>query len=77
VTDFDLVAIPWKDNASAAQELIDAMAKHLSICLETVGRFGEGGDDFSKPELKPHGRLAWLIPLKWGALDISVMPRIL
>ncbi len=71
VTDFDLVAVPWTDSAIPAQELIDAIAKHLTICLETVGF---SGNDFSKPELRPHGRQAWLIPLKWGALDISVMP---
>lgn len=27
------------------------------------------------PGIKPHGRLAWTIPLWWGAyIDLSVMP---
>ena len=75
VTDFDLVAVPWKEDVSVAETLIRAFAAQLNICLETAGLAGES---FAEPSLRPHGRKSWLIPLKWEwALDISVMPRLI
>jgi len=71
VTDFDIVAVPWTPGAVSAEELVTAIAKHLTVCSEKVL------PGLSEPEVKPHGRLAWLIPLKWGAIDISVIPRVI
>lgn len=69
-TDFDLVAIPWTENATEADPMIDALASHLRLCL---GEFGTGRD--WTPEIKPHGRLAWNLFIGAGArIDLSVMP---
>lgn len=73
--DFDLVAIPWIEEAANAETLIRAIAKSMSYTMDgaiTVDRL------FEPPytEQKPHGRRSWSIPLDCGAvLDISVMPR--
>jgi hypothetical protein len=72
--DLDLVAIPWIEEVKAAEDLMQAIAKY-------VGRYMGGltGDmvPLSQATIKPHGRLAWAIPLHNGAvIDLSVMPRI-
>lgn len=65
VRDLDLVAIPWTDKASDASTLILAIGKSLDI-----------EPNHPYPFQKPHGRIAWTLPLWWGAyLDISVMPK--
>lgn len=70
--DFDLVAIPWTDQASSAHELVLAIAERLNLLSDT---FGTGVDP--APELKPHGRKAWLLYFGCGAqIDLSVMPRL-
>jgi hypothetical protein len=66
--DFDLVAIPWTDEASSAQTLVTAMCEANQ--LEVV---------HADPHGKPHGRLAWNfvgvgLPDR-GWIDLSVMPR--
>lgn len=71
-SDFDLLAIPWTDDATDAETLVAAVAKHLRLCM---GTFGTGVD--AKPEQKPHGRLAWNLFIGAGSkLDFGVMPRI-
>ena len=67
--DFDLVAIPWTDEAVHARALVLAMAQH---CHLVYGVFGTGLDG---PEVKPHGRLAWSLIMGSGSvIDLSVMP---
>lgn len=67
--DLDLVAIPWTEEAGTARELIEALNKAAAYAPRDRG-------ELSKPERKPHGRMAWVVPLGCGlALDISVMPR--
>jgi hypothetical protein len=66
--DLDLVAVPWTDDAGTPEDLVDALGAAI--------RWTREGDAFG-PEHKPHGRIAWKIPLLAGAsIDLSVMPRI-
>ena len=66
--DLDLIAVPWSDVASDAEELVQA------ICHTTGGFILEGQDDATP---KPHGRLAYNIHLGAGLyIDLSVMPRL-
>jgi len=63
-TDLDLLCVPWVDEPSTPEVLIQEMSKVLRI--ETID-----GD----PEVKPHGRLAWCLPICANAVfDVSVMP---
>ena len=63
--DFDLVAIPWTDEAVDPVELI-----HVAF-VDALRP-----DSVSEVELKPHGRLAWFLCVGSGlGVDISVMPR--
>lgn len=73
--DFDLVAVPWNEQAVAADDLIRAIADRLSYATDSTVSID---DLFKAPycSVKPCGRRAWSIPLSCGAvLDISVMPR--
>jgi hypothetical protein len=74
-TDFDLIAVPWTEEAIEAPILIETLR-------EAVGGIIEGTQEgHPNPVSKPHGRLAWVIYFRetevgWGPyLDISVMPR--
>ena len=65
--DFDLVAIPWIERPSTPDELVAAIVAAF--------RLHEG--NAHGPEIKPHGRLAWTIPVACGlAIDLSVLPTI-
>lgn len=49
----------------------EAMAERIDICLSE--RVDGKGSSLSKPEEKPHGRLAWAIPVDFGlVVDLSV-----
>lgn len=68
-SDLDLICAPWTNDAVAAEELLTGIIRYL----RGVGMFFE---PVSGPEQKPHGRLAWSIPLGNGAvLDVSIVPR--
>lgn len=68
--DLDLIAVPWVEGVSSAEELIRALAQAVDGMVPR----GRPGRD---PMLKPHGRLAYSIILDWPLyLDISVMPLI-
>ena len=69
--DFDLVAIPWTDEAIAPYNLAKQIAEYLKL-FDAVGfeKFHE------TPEIKPHGRLAWVLYFGSHAyIDLSIMPR--
>lgn len=70
--DFDLIACPWVETATTAEELMNEIA----LCVGAVmSRRDGGGTQLSEPSLKPHGRRSWAIPIDCGAyLDLSVMP---
>lgn len=61
-TDLDLIITPWVDDARPTDELLNAFVKEL----------GEEYCYLSKPEDKPHGRVAFIIQYGNGWLDISV-----
>lgn len=64
--DFDLVAIPWTDNPSDPQFVVDVICRQFLI--RQIGQ----------PEDKKHGRKAWTISVGHGecALDLSFMPTV-
>lgn len=65
--DFDLICIPWTDQAAHPQAVVDAiMAKFV---VKVVG---------GPPTQKPHGRQAWSLSIGFGecAIDLSFMPRL-
>lgn len=66
--DFDLIACPWVENASDAEDLIEALR------MASNGVINDYAYDY--PSKKPCGRWAWSIHLGAGAyIDVSVMPR--
>jgi hypothetical protein len=70
VTDMDIVAIPWIENAAPEIELVKA----LSGCIgETVWR----DHHFRNPEEKPHNRIVYTLSIysDWH-LDLSIMKRV-
>lgn len=63
--DYDLIAVPWTDEARDAKALIVVLAE----AAEGVVTKG--------PIEKPHGRRSWVIQIGGGLyFDVSVMPRI-
>jgi len=63
--DFDLVCVPWGDNPSDPQVVVDSVTS--GFCIQQVG----------EPEMKKHERLAYTISLQFGEcfLDLSFLPR--
>lgn len=76
--DFDIVAIPWVEEASDPLALIKAMKKATKAVTHT-----DSADHYFKdcsPTQKPHGRVAYSLHftnqgMHGGYLDISVMPK--
>ena len=67
--DLDLVAIPWTDDADDPEKLIAAIVRF--VVSKSDVKISQ-----PKPMAKPHGRLAYTVPLGSGQyLDISVMPK--
>lgn len=76
--DFDLVAIPWVDEARDALTLIRAIKKATRTVIHHEKVDHEYKD--CRPTKKPHGRVAYSLHVTshgmyGGYLDISVMPR--
>lgn len=72
VRDFDLVAVPWTDTATTADQLVGDMAYIYGDDRHRDQR--EAAIKSATP--KPHGRMQYTILLGGGGprLDISVMP---
>lgn len=69
--DLDLVAIPWCEDAQDAKYVHEMFVRLFSPYTEQSLQNPAYG-----PEAKPHGRIAWIIPLGFGAsVDLSVMPK--
>lgn len=70
--DLDLVAIPWTDDADNPEKLIAAFCRFI---------VSNGNIELKpkaiQPTQKPHGRLAYVLPIGHGGhyLDLSIMPR--
>lgn len=76
--DFDLIAVPWVEEASDALALIRAIKKATRTVTmhEDVERLVRD----CKPTKKPHGRVGYSLHVTnfgmyAGYLDISVMPK--
>lgn len=68
--DFDLVAIPWTEEAVDAEELVE----ELRIAVK--GYILENQNGQQNMSRKPHGRRAWSIHIGGhDYIDLSVMPR--
>lgn len=77
--DFDLIAVPWIEEASEPLALIQAIKKATA----TVTHHEEADHHWKdcKPTQKPHGRLAYSLHVTnhgmyGGYFDISVMPKL-
>jgi len=78
--DFDLIAVPWTEEAKSAPELIMRIMSVTGAVLRDGGRKLESGEWETVPgdvgTKKPHGRLAWSLFLGHHVyLDVSVMLR--
>lgn len=64
--DFDLIAIPWTDEAGSPEDVINEMTSRFALRNVDAGT------------AKPHGRYAYSLACGWGecALDIQFMPRV-
>jgi len=67
-TDFDLIAVPWTDEAADPQNVVEAILQKFAF--KDIPRQHE-------PSSKPHGRIAYKLHMSFGdcALDISFTPR--
>lgn len=74
--DFDLLAVPWIEDADDPTKLVEAISAEVGGYI--VGdRVDERGYVSKKPAKRPHGRMSWNIC--WGGrafIDLSVMPRV-
>ena len=90
ITDMDLVAVPWSDEATNHTILLAAIKEHMEameyrellrqqlpgISDENIGKIVTD-QQHEHPAIKPHGRLAYNLYLYHGVkLDISFMPRL-
>jgi hypothetical protein len=71
--DLDLIAVPWVEDASEPDELIEELAKLTDGKVQTKGDSKEWNVGN-----KPHGRAAYTIVYNgaWHFLDISVLPKV-
>lgn len=73
--DIDMVAIPWTEDAAAAEELVAALIKTARRHNDGVAFLAPGQ---KLPVRKPHGRRCWSIFVQeehGTYVDLSVMPR--
>lgn len=83
--DFDLLAVPWIEDAADAETLVEAIREICGGFIIDDGTEGARWDaeqgkfvaaEIRNPEAKPHGRLAWNIHLGGQPMiDLSVMPK--
>jgi hypothetical protein len=77
--DFDLLAVPWTEEAGPPEPMLDEM-KAAAEGVWTHHDFDDLWTTVARGSAKPHGRKAWSIHLTNKGchgpyLDISVMPR--
>ena len=75
--DFDLLAVPWTEDAGSAEELVEIISRAVGgFVIGDEDRNFQRGEVPNNPTVQPHGRLSWNIC--WGGrpfIDLSVMPR--
>lgn len=68
--DFDLIAVPWVEDARPVDELVEAVRLAINGTIIPTGTPGGRWDKATEqfvpvqvvnPAIKPHGRLAWSI----------------
>jgi hypothetical protein len=70
--DFDLIAVPWVENPSSAEVLVQSLCGTIGGKVRTYNN--EGGKIVEQPTVKPHSRLAWTIHFGGGPyIDLSVI----
>jgi hypothetical protein len=75
--DFDLVAIPWVEQASDIETLIDAMTARAGGFVPPDQNTTAGTVHHRRVEPKPHGRVAVNICYGgYATIDLSIMPRV-
>lgn len=73
LTDLDLIAVPWVDEAAEPYELMKAIKNHCGRCGINLD---ENSREHFGPARKPHGRMAWKLHMHaGGSVDLSVMPK--
>lgn len=62
--DFDVVAIPWREDISTPREVIDDILSQFAV------------DEVGEPTAKNHGRMAYTLSIGFGECfaDLSFMP---
>jgi hypothetical protein len=73
--DFDLLAVPWTDDAAEPTELVEEV--RAAVDGYVIGDLKNRGKIDAEPTRQPHGRLSWNIV--WGGkpfIDLSVMPKL-
>jgi hypothetical protein len=79
VRDFDLIAVPWVDNALSGEQLAHGVKAIVGGKILPAFSMVPGDTENKNPGRKPHGRIAWTILLTEGHdckfIDLSVMPR--
>jgi hypothetical protein len=72
--DIDLVAVPWVDHASSAEEVAESIRQAAEKL--TGMAFVAPHELNVTPKKMPHGRLCWSFHLGSGVyIDLSVMPK--
>jgi hypothetical protein len=80
--DFDLIAVPWTNEATSAEQVIMRIMSVTGATMREQGRKRDDGEwETVRGDVgtdKPHGRRAWSLFLGNSGmyLDVSVMPRI-
>jgi hypothetical protein len=75
--DYDLIAVPWIEEAQPAEALVDALAEACDGWSPEWAKAEDEPEPVKMPRPRPHGRRAWLIYFKGASdyVDLSVMPR--
>lgn len=75
--DFDLIAVPWTNEATDDETLIERLRFACGGKIYGAMHDGKTGKIDSNPVQRPHGRKGWVIHIGDGMyLDVSVMPRL-
>ena len=69
--DLDLIAVPWVEDASNHDALLSDLQEFI------VANTDIKADGPFRPTVKPHGRMAYTIPMgyKGHCLDVSIMRK--
>lgn len=74
ITDLDLIAVPWRDDAAEPILLKNSLLDLMQACeySDMVERLRP-----EEPTEKPHGRLSWNLYIGFGnKVDLSIMPKL-